>query len=137
LCAGAGVMVAAVDYALAPEHKFPAGLEDSRRAIRWAAQNAESLGADGARLMLGGDSAGATLALAGAMGFRADGPAISALFHAYPVVAAPAYRRHSYAQYGTGYGLTGKTMEWFLDHYLAASEHAQDPDACPLLHASF
>ena len=69
------VMVASIDYRLAPEHKFPAGLEDCIAATRWLAAHGEARGIDGRRLAIGGNSAGANLSLATLVALRdAGGP---------------------------------------------------------------
>src|SRR5689334_2929581 len=62
LCGGTGALVASVDYRMGPEHKFPAAVDDSWAALEWVGANAESLGADPARMGVHGDSAGANLA---------------------------------------------------------------------------
>src|SRR5205823_10619178 len=62
LCAGAGALVASVDYRMGPEHKFPAAVDDSFAALQWVHANAGSIGADPERIGVHGDSAGANLA---------------------------------------------------------------------------
>ncbi|HEV2978340.1 MAG TPA: alpha/beta hydrolase fold domain-containing protein, partial [Casimicrobiaceae bacterium] len=86
LCAGAGCVVASVDYRLAPEHKFPAGIEDSLYATRWAAAHAAALGANPARIVVAGDSAGANIAAVTALRVRDEGgPELCGQLLLYPV----------------------------------------------------
>ncbi|MBV9116962.1 MAG: alpha/beta hydrolase [Acetobacteraceae bacterium] len=133
LCAGAGCVVVSVDYRLAPEHKFPAAPEDCLHATRWAATNAASLGADPARVAVGGDSAGGNLAAVTALRVRDEGgPALCAQLLVYPVTEYWDAGMPSYAENAEGYGLTRDGMKWFWDHYLENLEDARDPRAAPL-----
>jgi acetyl esterase len=133
LCAGAGCVVVSVDYRLAPEHKFPAGLEDCAFATRWAAEHAAELGADAGRLAVAGDSAGGNLAAATALWLRdRGGPALSAQLLIYPVADYHTPGTPSYAENAEGYGLTRETMRWFWAHYLNEPAEAADPYAAPL-----
>ena len=133
LCAGANVTVVSVDYALAPENKYPAGLHDCIDATRWVAENATSIGGDPARIALGGDSAGASLAAVVALHLVSAGDQqLSGLLLAYPVADAPDLRRDSYRERGDGFGLTAEGMKWFFEHYLERPEQARDPSVAPL-----
>ena len=133
LCAGSGCVVASVDYRLAPEHKFPAAPEDCLHATRWAATNAASLGADPARVAVGGDSAGGNLAAVTALRVRDEGgPALCAQLLVYPVTEYWDAGMPSCAENAEGYGLTRDGMKWFWDHYLENLEDARDPRAAPL-----
>src|SRR5467141_943416 len=86
LCAGAGALVASVDYRMGPEHRFPAAVEDSFAALEWVHRNAESLGADPGRVGVHGDSAGANLAAVAALLARdAGGPRLRLQSLVYPI----------------------------------------------------
>jgi acetyl esterase len=133
LCHSLGFPVLSVDYALAPEHRFPAAIEDCVAAVRWAAAHAPEFGADPDRIVLAGDSAGANLALVSTLLLAAQADIrVSALVLAYPVVDAPDDQRRSYVERGEGFGLTAQTMHWFFDHYLDDPSLAADPRVSPL-----
>jgi acetyl esterase len=133
LCAGAGCVVVSVDYRLAPEHRFPAGIEDCVAATRWAAANAAGLGADAHRIMVAGDSAGGNMAAVAALRLRdAGGPQLCGQMLLYPVTDYHTPGTPSYAENGEGYGLTRDTMVWFWNHYLADARDAANPHASPL-----
>lgn len=125
-----GHAVLSIDYRLAPEHPFPAGLTDSIIATRWAYTNAASLGCDPTRLAIGGDSAGANIAAV--VGQLAPVPLRFQLL-VYPVTDARRVSQ-SYVDNATGYFLTASEMSWFIDHYLCGGAGAiDDPRVSPLL----
>ncbi len=133
LCAGSDCIVVSVDYRLAPEHKFPAALDDCTDAARWAIAHAREFGADAARTVLAGDSAGGNLAAAAALRLRdEEGPPLAGQLLIYPVTDYHTPGTPSYAQNADGYGLTRATMEWFWGHYLADPAGAANPYAAPL-----
>ena len=137
LCAGAGCVVASVDYRLAPEHKFPAGIDDCLHAANWAAAHAAELGADPARIAIAGDSAGANMAAVTALRLRDEGgPALCGQLLLYPVTDYHTPGTPSYRDNAEGYGLTRATMEWFWGHYLSDSSEGAHPHASPLRAAS-
>ncbi|HEY2202997.1 MAG TPA: alpha/beta hydrolase [Pseudonocardia sp.] len=128
----AHAVVVSVDYRLAPEHPFPAAVEDAWAAVRWVADNAALLGADPERIAVGGDSAGATLATAVAHLARdAAAPALRCQVLLYPVTDA-AERSASYRENGEGFFLTADLMGWFLDQYLPEGVDRTDPRVSPL-----
>ncbi len=133
LCAGAGAVVASVDYRMGPEHRFPAAVEDSFAALRWVHANAASLGADPLRIGVHGDSAGANLAAVVALMARdAGGPQLRLQSLVYPV-ADYTMAGASYGKYSEGCGvLTKDAMAWFRDHYLRSAADAEDWRASPL-----
>lgn len=133
LAAGIGCVVVSVDYRLAPEHKFPKGLDDCLAATRWAAAHGAQLGTYPARIMLAGDSAGGNMAAVTALRVRDEGgPALCGQMLLYPVTDYHTPGTPSYAQNADGYGLTRNTMEWFWGHYLANPLEAENPYASPL-----
>ncbi len=128
-----GCAVLSVDYRLAPEHPFPAAVDDAVAALAYAADRADYLGADPARIAVGGDSAGGNLATVAARAAR-DGEAPQPVFQLliYPVCDL-SEKLPSYELFGEGYLLTEPEMDWFRDHYLPEPDAARDPRASPLL----
>src|SRR5690606_30006779 len=110
-------VVISVGYRRAPEHRFPAALDDAFAATRWVAENAALLGIDPARLGVGGNSAGGNLAALAAIRAReAGGPALRCQVLSVPVTDY-AFDTASYRENAQGYGLTRAAMEWFWGHY--------------------
>ena len=108
-----GAIVAGVDYRLAPEHRFPAALDDSLAAIRWLAAHADELGGDGSRLAVAGDSAGGNLAAVAARRLRGELPiALQVLI--YPVTDA-GVNLPSYREFADGHGLSAASMRRVLE----------------------
>jgi len=128
----AGVGVLSVDYRLAPEHPYPAAADDAVAALAWAAENAERLGFDAARIAVGGDSAGGNLAAVAALAAQAgEAPAPAFQLLIYPVCDL-AEKRPSYTTFSTGYLLTEAEMDWFRGHYLPDADAAHEWRASPL-----
>jgi acetyl esterase len=129
-----GAVVISVDYRLAPEHKFPAAVDDSHAATMWVAANAERLGIDASRISVGGDSAGGNLATVVAMRCRdAGGPALAAQVLIYPVTDSSSFETTSHREFGESYFLTSGAMGWFTGHYLASADQKRHPEVSPLL----
>jgi len=130
----AQAIVVSVDYRLAPEHPFPAGLDDAQTALAWMHARAASLGADPERLAVAGDSAGGNLAAALARRIRDDHaaarPALRAQLLVYPALDG-ALATASAAEMAEGYDLTREQMRWYWDAY-APGGAARTPDASPL-----
>lgn len=132
LTAGAGISVVAVDYRLAPEHRFPAAIDDAWAATRWVAAHAAELGIDAGRLAVGGDSAGGNLAAVVALLARDHGgPSITLQTLIYPVVDVAAEAR-SYTDFADGFMLTRDSMRWFIAHYVGGQGSAADWRVSPL-----
>ena len=112
------LIVISIDYRLAPEHKFPAAVDDAITATKWIAGHAKELGVDAARLFVGGDSAGGNLAAVVAIAARdGDGPALAGQVLIYPAtdfeMTHPSHREPE-----TSILLTHSVIRWFRDHYL-------------------
>lgn len=122
-----GCRVLSIDYRLAPEHPFPAPVEDAIAAFEWAAANAEKVGADRARIAVGGDSAGGNLAAAVCLHARdAGGPRPAMQLLLYPPTDAMGGQasRETFAE---GFLLTRDDMRWFEDHYIPDGCDHEDP----------
>ncbi|ODV05957.1 MAG: alpha/beta hydrolase [Rubrivivax sp. SCN 70-15] len=126
-----GGAVVALAYRLAPEHRFPTAVDDTWAAIRWLAEHAGTLGLDGGRIALGGDSAGGTLAAVGALLARDQGLTLTLQLLVTPGTAARA-DSDSQRRYGQGYLLDRSAIEWFFGQYVAEAER-EDWRFAPLL----
>lgn len=125
--------VVAVDYRLAPEHVFPAAVEDSFAAYEWVATHAATLRIDAAKLAVGGDSAGANLATVVALLTREGGVRMPCFqWLVYPCTDAGANPASYERMTQGGYVLTTATMHWFLNHYVANPAQRTDWRVSPL-----
>src|SRR3954468_10692810 len=128
----AGVRVLSVDYRLAPEHPFPAAADDALAAYRDARARAEELGADPARLAVGGDSAGGNLAAVVALDLRGDAAAPAFQLLIYPGLDMTA-KHPSRLHFADGFVLTEENMTWYEDQYVPDRSRRADPRISPLL----
>ncbi|MCC4117079.1 alpha/beta hydrolase [Aromatoleum toluclasticum] len=127
----AGCAVLSVDYRLAPEHPFPAAVEDALFAVQWALANAEQLTVDPGRVGLGGDSAGGNLSLVTALMLRDLGTAdLCFLCLIYPCTEIES-RRASRDRFSSGYFLDRESLAWFFERYLPGGD-ADDWRASPM-----
>jgi len=125
------LLVVSVDYRLAPEHKFPAAVDDAIAATQWIADHSGELGVDASRLMVGGDSAGGNLAAVVAIAARdGNGPAIAGQVLIYP--ATEAARIHpSHSEPETSILLTHSVTRYFYESYLNSAADVRDWRASP------
>jgi acetyl esterase len=127
-----GALVVSVDYRLAPEHGYPAPLDDSFTALQWVAAHASEIGGDASRIAVGGDSAGGNLSAVCALLARdAGGPALALQVLVYPVVDAD-FETASYVANGEGYVLDRDRMQWFFDCYTTGHVDPTDWHVSPL-----
>ncbi|WP_420133216.1 alpha/beta hydrolase [Rhodopseudomonas sp.] len=125
------LIVISVDYRLAPEHKFPAAVDDAIAATRWIADNARKLGIDAEQICVGGDSAGGNLAAVVAIHARDHGgPMLAGQVLIYPATDF-AMSHPSHSEPETSVLLTHSVIRWFRDHYLGGSHDAEDWRASP------
>ena len=136
-----GWTVVSVDYRLAPEHPFPAPLEDAYAAVEWVADNPDAVGGDGT-VAVGGDSAGANLSAGVSLLARdvdrdvatdESGPDVAHQVLYYPVCGSPFEEYPSREANAEGYFLERDTMEWFDDQYVESDVHHRNEYLTPLL----
>jgi len=132
LCAQSGCAVVAVDYRLAPEHRFPAAFEDCLAATEYVFENATALGVDTTRMAVAGDSAGGQLAASVALALRSDN-AINLAFALliYPITD-PTMSHPSIQSNGSGYMLTKNGLRFYYGHYFDGQNWRGDQRAMPL-----
>jgi acetyl esterase len=130
-CARTGCAVVAVDYRLAPEHRFPAAIDDSVGAFRWLSAEAVGLGIDPARIVVAGDAAGGNIATVAARLLREEARPPCLQWLIYPVTDL-GMDSPSYTSCGNGFLLTRAGMEWARGHYLNDPSEADDPRVSPL-----
>jgi acetyl esterase len=135
LAAKTPAVVVSVDYRLAPEQPFPAGLLDAQLAFEWALRNIDELGGDPGRIGVAGDSGGGNLATIVARKARAEGTALKLQALFYPSVHLARMDTPSYEANGKGYLLTKKSVETFRQLYAPKEEDWVKPDVSPLLAA--
>jgi acetyl esterase/lipase len=125
-----GLACVSVEYRLAPEHVFPAYLDDAHDSYTWARTHGRELGGDG-RIVVGGDSAGGNLAAVVAQERRGS-EAPDAQLLIYPSVDT-SRRRRSHELFGEGFFLTDTLMEWYAGHFMGPGADPADPRRSPLL----
>ena len=133
ICQDSGCVVVSVDYRLAPEHPFPAAVEDCHGALDWVATHAAELGGDARRIAVCGDSAGGNLTAVLALLAREKGPGIRYQVLIYPVTTAMPGDLPSHKTFGKGTILSLKAMQAFTTHYFGTSGRAPDFRGAPLL----
>jgi acetyl esterase len=131
LANASGALVAVVGYRLAPEHPFPAAADDCYTALRWVAEHAAAIGADPARLAVGGDSAGGNLAAGVALRARPGGPALAGQLLVYPNTDQLADDESMRAA-DDRFLFNRHSVAWYRQHYLADPGDAANPLASPL-----
>ena len=130
---GTGAIVVAVDYRLAPEHRFPTAAEDCYAALKWTHDNIHVYGGDASRIGVAGDSAGGNLAAVVAQMSRdLQGPELRCQLLVYPVIDGTNFDTRSYLANAEGYGLTRDDMVWFWEQYSSDVDRS-NPYASPIL----
>ncbi len=136
ICRAAGCVVATVEYRLAPEHRFPTAAEDCYAALRWTVENAERLGIDASRVVVGGESAGGNLAaVVSLMSRDRGGPELALQLLEIPVtdISTGAADHPSVSMFGKGYGLDEADMDFYAEQYLGDLSKGASAYASPLL----
>lgn len=130
-CNRTGCAVIAIDYRLAPEHKFPAAIDDALATFRWLSSEGSSFGIDPARIIVAGDSAGGTIAAVVAQQVRGETYTPCLQWLIYPATDM-SVEWPSHTSCGEGFLLTLSDMRWFLGQYLHDPAEAADPRVSPL-----
>ncbi len=131
-----GCKVISVEYRLAPEHKFPAAVEDAYESYLWARKNANVLEIDPEKIVVAGDSAGGNLAAATCLIVKDKGippPKLQVLF--YPTIG-PDFFTESLREYGEGYFLTARQINFFGNAYLKTTSDVLNPYFSPILYGN-
>ncbi len=131
LANAAGALVVVPGYRLAPEHPFPAAIDDCYAAVCWVAEHADEIGADPDRLAVGGDSAGGNLAAAVTLRARAGGPALAGQLLVYPNTDQLADDESMRAA-DDPFLFNRQSVAWYRQHYLTGPGDAASPLASPL-----
>jgi acetyl esterase len=129
-CAASGLMLASLEYRLAPEHPYPAALEDSEEALSWIGDHAEVLGADPKRIVVMGSSAGGNLAAVLAADRTGVGSAIVHQVLIYPALDSR-LQHPSFTENATGMYLTSRQMRWYWNQYVPDPADREDPRVSP------
>jgi acetyl esterase len=135
LANSSGALVVVAGYRLAPEHPFPAAIDDCYATLRWVAEHADEIGADPTRLAVGGDSAGGNLAAAVALVARDEGLALAGQILVYPNTDQLADDESMRAA-DDPFLFNRHSVAWYRQHYLISPEDAGSPLASPLRAAS-
>lgn len=133
LCNAVEAVVVSVAYRLAPEHKYPAAVEDAHAALQWVIENARELNGDSSRVAVAGESAGGNLAAVACLKARDEGGRMPvAQLLVYPVTDArmntPSYQENANAK-----PLNAAMMPWFWKHYLESESQGREPYASPMM----
>lgn len=132
LCRGADAVIVSVDYRLAPEHPFPAGVDDAVAATRWVLAHAQELGGN-PTVGIAGDSAGGNFAAVVSQQLRDSAATpLAAQLLIYPAVDHAQAHYPSMDENATGYFLEAQTMAWFFNHYASGHDQPLDPRLAPL-----
>ncbi len=134
LTKGANCVIVSVAYSLAPEHKFPAAIEDGYAATLWVAENAGAINGDVSRIAVGGESAGGNLAAVVALMARDRlQPSLAYQLLIYPSTQLGLLPTESRRLYGENYFLTTDSIDWFAEQYLPDKEDGKNAYISPLL----
>ena len=138
VCKKVGCIIISVDYRLAPDHPFPAAVDDALATYAWIQKHGPLFGVDVKRLGVGGDSAGGNLALniclagAGALP-RLKAPAFQTLIYPWIDLYEAHTQDASFKEFATGFALTAALIEYFTRHAFLSTQKLQDPRVSPLL----